>query len=375
MLPTSIRLYPSVLTADTGMIMSLEGKVQNWRRSIRALGGPWQGSFTLEGDLAELQAFFYRYLGAHLEEREGRVTWDGLVYEMELTAAGVTRRRSLEKLSNRVQASYTDTSGNEQTTAWASNSYSTTRYGQKDEIITLSGGQYAAATAQGYRDTYLAEREWPWARSTSIRNDDSPARLVVSVCGYIFTANWRYVTAADDGTGNIDAWISDILSTDCEFLSEGALDANTLQVKRTLANDKRAWELMKELTGLGDGTDPWRLYANPGRTVRYEKIDTDPRYYLRRGGVYTRVGNREVANPWLVQPGVFRDAEYPVRRSEGGAPWLSDVRDIWVEEVEVGQESGLQLKPGDDYSDAELMAAVQEYGATPGPPPTEPGRL
>lgn len=362
MRPASLRLFPPILAAETAMVLPLGNRVKNWRRSTRLNGGPWQGSFTLEGDLGDLQDFFYRRLGYHLEEREGRVTWEGMIYEMELTVNGVSRRRSLDKLVNRVQDSYTDTAGNAQTTAWATNADSIARYGQKDDIATLSGGQYAAATAQSHRDVYLVERAWPWARPAAIRDRANLPSLVVSVCGYIFTANWRYVTAADGGTGNIEAWISDILSTDCEYLSEGILDTNALQVKRTLNNSERGWDLLKELAGLGDGTDPWRLYAEIGRTVRYKPIDVTPLYYLRGGNAYTRVGGREPVSPWHVQPGIVRDAEYPLHRAEVGSPWLEDVRDIFIAEVEVGQESGLQLKPGDEYSDAELSAAYAEFG-------------
>jgi len=361
-IPYALRLFPPVLSGDTGQVEPLENAARNWSRSIRVQGGPWQGSFSLQGSLAYLQTFFYSRLGYHIEEHIGNLcTWEGLVYEMELTVAGVRRRRSLDLVSNRVRVDYTGTGGAGASTSWATVSESVSRYGQKDEILSMSGGRYVAATANSRRDTYLAERGWPWARTVAVERPGEP-RLQVSVCGYIFTANWRYVTAADNGTGNADVWISNVVSTDCEFLSAGIIKTNTLQVERTLNGDKRAWDLIQEIVGLGDGTQPWRFYVEPGRTVRYEEIDVSPRYYLRRGGVYTQVGRRDTVNPWLVQPGVFRDAEYPMRRAEPGAPWLADVRDIWVEEVEVGVESGLQLKPGDEYSEAELLAAVQEYG-------------
>jgi len=362
MIPYSLRLYPSFLSSDTAMVLALENVTQDWRRSIRVQGGYWQGSFTVEGDSSFLQNFFYRYLGNHVAEKVGQLaTWEGLVYEMELDLEGVRRRRSLDLLSNRVKCDYTDTAAAAQSTAWATDANSIARYGQRDEVVSLAGGQYPLATAQARRSTQLLDRGWPWAHPVAITEPGSP-KLTVSVCGYIFTANWRYVTSADAATGNVDAWLSSIVSTDCEFLSSVSLDTNALQVKRTLANPKQGWDLIKELTALGDGTNLWRFWVGPGRVCRYAAIDVAPRYFLRRGGVYTKVGSRETVNPWLIQPGVFRDAMYPVRRAEPGSPWLKSAADIWVPEVEVGVNSGLQLK-ADVFDVSELLSASQEYQA------------
>src|SRR3990167_3301456 len=85
-------------------------RAQGWRRSIRAVGGYWQGEFTLHGTPNDLSRFFYEYLGYHLEERSaGHKTWEGLVYEMELTTDGVTRRRTLDALYNHVRVKYRST--------------------------------------------------------------------------------------------------------------------------------------------------------------------------------------------------------------------------------------------------------------------------
>lgn len=58
---------------------------KNWRRSIRLLGGYWQGSFNLEGDYDKLSAWFNSYIGHRIVETIGsQVTWEGLIYEMTL---------------------------------------------------------------------------------------------------------------------------------------------------------------------------------------------------------------------------------------------------------------------------------------------------
>ena len=71
------------------------------------MGGYWRGSFIITGDQARLAKFFYERLACHLVERwGGMVTWEGMIYEMDLTIGGTTRRRSLDLMANYVTASY-----------------------------------------------------------------------------------------------------------------------------------------------------------------------------------------------------------------------------------------------------------------------------
>lgn len=103
----SLRLYTSVLLNNSFIADLSQWPALNWRRSIRLNGGPWIGSCTLTGDLPELQELFYNGLGYHLEEQAGgQITWEGMVYEMDLDYEGVTRRRSLDVMANAVQTLY-----------------------------------------------------------------------------------------------------------------------------------------------------------------------------------------------------------------------------------------------------------------------------
>lgn len=412
-----------------------------WKRSIRADGGPWQGSFKLVGNVGDLANQFYTWLGYHVEERCGGVkSWAGLVYEMELSYAGVKRRRSLDLMANYVSLYYVDPARVEHQTSWASQAQSIARYGRKEEIEWLDDMTEPAAEAQ--RDRMLAEMAWPWARPLSI-SAPGEAELEVTVCGYCFTANWRYTTRisefdqqqggltyaattfTDDGQDFSDwdttapgdaahslwvtnddntltwayigdlnggntrvdvytdqgltvagwngaghagktpsayyvrgpAWrlISEIGNTDCEYLFVGHIEQNGIQVNRRLQREQRCWDVMMDTVELGDadGT-PYRLWVTPDRYLMYQPISTTPRYYLQRGGVYNALGASAQVQPWLVQPGVFRDMSFNVARAEEGS-WLEDARDVYVDEVEADEDGDLTLKTA-MFSEGELLA-------------------
>lgn len=104
--PYELLLYSSVLGGQAFQV-GLTKSAQNWRRSIRMDGGFWRGRFSLTGNAADLQRAFDTWMCYHLEERTGgMVTWEGMVYEMDLRYAGVTRRRSFDLMTNVAKTSY-----------------------------------------------------------------------------------------------------------------------------------------------------------------------------------------------------------------------------------------------------------------------------
>jgi hypothetical protein len=441
----SLRAFSPVVVDSTPKFAADLGlAAKGWRRSIRSLGGYWQGRFMLEGSIDELSGLFYNWLEFHLVEQvRGVTTWEGMIYEMELAHGGVKRRRSLDLMANRVRVDYRDVNNEDQETAWASQAQSVARYGQKEEIERLDS--MTAPGAEAMRDRLLGELAWPWARPVSVHKT-AQTTLSVVACGYAFTANWRYCTqtseydseqgtltyAATTFTDSGQSWtawattsgdavysvwvvnsdntltwaylgstvsgtqinvyqdqarttggwngagitdkaaaayyvrgpaydlITDVVGTDCEYLSLGKADANLVQVNRVLSNDTRAWDVMRAAVELGDTDgDPWRLYVQSGRKVVYEEIDTTPRYYLRGGSVYDSVGAQVAVSPWLVQPAVVRDMAFTVARAELGS-WLDDARDIYVDEVEVDADGQLTLKTG-LFSEGEILAEQASY--------------
>jgi hypothetical protein len=187
------------------------------------------------------------------------------------------------------------------------------------------------------------------------------ARLDVEVCGYIFTANWRYESAGDDSDDDVSAWISSIISTDCsDYLLPGAILSNTLQVRKETSLSMRAWDVLEELVELGDvNGNPWRLWVDNSRYVNYKQIPTAPQYYIRGGELYTSAAATGSLDPLSVRPAVVRVMDYPVRKTELGS-WLDDARDFYISEVSWGTGAGLVLKT-EYWDESEILTAQAEY--------------
>lgn len=358
----TLRIHGSVLGSG-GFVEDITSKAIGWRRSIRAQGGYWQGEFSLTGDVQYLARWFYQYLGYHIDERAtGRTSWEGMIYEMDFTTAGVSRRRSLDMLYNSIRVRYIDTNNEIALTTAASDSTSIGMYGQRDQIWPVDGQDQAAAEA--VRDSILQEYMYPYARTVGTTiGEQGETSLLVRVCGYSFTGNWRYETAGDNTDDNLSDWLSEIISTDCEFLSVGKIESNTLQVRKETRIDMRAWDVITKLLEMGSSDQPVRAYVDNERRFNYETIDTTPQYFKRGDGLFGSAGANLEINPWQVHPAVVRDLTYPVSKVELGA-WLDDARDWYISEVEVWDlgegETKLVLK-SEEYEESEILIAQEAY--------------
>lgn len=458
----SLIVLNSVLNNPQGFIRTITSEAVGWRRSIRDNIGCMTGTFKMYGTEGFLADVFGQWLGYDVQERSGGVvSWRGMIYEIDLVHDGVRRRRSLDSFSNYISTTYIDPAGNIQTSSAASSARSITRYGRKEEILLQDN--IPQHSAEAMRDRVLTARGWPKPEAVSI-GAPGDSYVEVMVCGYGFTANWRFVTektepdalvfawagtrfdnigadpaivltdqngllaqdfsewqslaapalysvwvtaggvtywgycgAADtesvandsihvyqdqalttegwnggvpvttlkvDGyyvRGPASSWISDIVTTDCEFLTVGAIDSNPLQVNRMLTNNMRCWDVIQDLTDLGDtGGDPWHCWVDTQNLVHYRQIDTTPRYYVRAGGVYDSIGGRVTVNPWLCQPGVIRDMSSPVKRTEYDG-WLLDVRDVYAEEVEVTAGASVPTFKTAIYDESSIMSATLQH--------------
>lgn len=354
-----LKLFTSVL-AGKNFVKSLTQEALNWRRTIRLNGGYWQGTFRIVAPMGTLVDYFYNWLGWHFEESvQGVTSWEGMIYEMVLNTPNASRVKSLDKLYNHCRVKYVDSGGADQITAAADLDASLARYGQREAIEDV--GEFDATAAAARRDTYLKEYGWPWARPQASGMGEE-ASLDVTVCGYVFTANWRHTTQADDATDTVHDFISDILTNDCaEFLTVGTLGANTTSVERSVDDYTRAWELIQKLVKVGDASgNIYRAYVRSDRKFYYEQLNkTGPENYIVKGMIAGRLDASEALNPWFVQPGVFRDMDTPLSYTEEGS-YLNNARDMIVEEVSCGMNSGLTWQAL-DYSESAQLAAFQEY--------------
>ena len=358
---TIIDVTPDWQTPDVPM------KARGWRRSIRGVGGYWQGEFTLYGDLSDLAHFFYHNLSCHVEEYSGgHKTWEGMVYEMELTTDGTSRRRTFDTLYNHVRVRYRTPDNTIALTSAVSNTASIQVHGRREQIWPLDGQD--TTPAETVRDSILSDFQWPRARTTGTTLGlVGEASLFVRVCGYVFTANWRYESAGDDTDDDLSTWMSEIISTDCPFLTEGKIQSNTTQVRKETRIEMRAWDVITKLLELGisDGSNdvPARVYVDNGRYFYYEQIRTEPNYFKRGGGFYTAAGSNIETDPWQVKPAVVRDLTYPLKSYEIDS-WLTDARDYYMSEVDVwdNEDGTARLIPtAEEFEESDILIAQEAY--------------
>jgi hypothetical protein len=300
------------------------------------------------------------YLMMHVQEASaGTVTWEGVVWEMELTLGGLTRRVSMQDVWNAVRADYTDESGSRQITAWYTEDESIALFGRKEMI--LDERYVSTAEAQAAAQAYLAEHAWPAPEVVEIASTQTPG-LFVQAVGYCATANFQYVdTAAADGlTGNISAFVSAIIANDCEFLLAGNVETNTLQRYRRFDGLRRCWDALEELAEMGDAANhPWLVSVYNGRRLNYEMADNDPQLYYRgpKEGVTSGTG---AINAWQVRPGVMRDLTGVVTSARPGS-FLAQANDVWVNEVEMSLGRAQPVfKPG-AFDPLALLRARDQY--------------
>jgi len=338
-------------------------RARGWTRSIRSIGGYWQGEFTLSGKPQELANFFYNNLSCHLEEwSHGFKTWEGLIYEMELVTYGGSRRRSLDDMYNSVQVRYMDPETDEvKMTSVATNDLSIMQYGRRGIIFPMAGQKQTFA---GHlRDKILAESAFPWARPINKKTgEEGTATLLVRACGYVFTANWRIESASNNSSDQVSDWIILIIRANCPLLKEGMFTRNEELAWKKNPSYMRAWDVITKLLEVGIDEKPARIYVDNDRYVYYEKIDTLPKYYNRGGMLFGSANSLHELDPWSVKPAVVRDSEYPMFVAEPGN-WLSDNRDWYMSEVVVSDngDGTVRLDPrSEDYEEADILSNLDQ---------------
>lgn len=354
----NLRVYSPLI--QTGFALEylddVSERAVGWSRTIHRDAGYLDGEFIIPGSDLSLQRMMGEYIGAHFEERSSGVkTWEGLIYEMDLAKSGTIYRISLDLLANHVTAKYIDEDNVIQDTSAAENTDSQEKYGRKEELLLLDG--FKQAEAESRRDSFLATYGFPQPFTMSF-SADRPDGLEVKVLGYVHTAAWRYETVGDASEGAISTYLTELITTDCEFLKTGRITENTAQHVKTSNLPMRVFDVFRELTDVGIGSVPARLYVTNGRRVNYEPLDLNPEYYTRNGVFYTSAGGSAEADRWRVTPGVVRNMSYPFAKRHKNSIF-QDARDAYLVEVEAG-DAGLYPKT-EVFDEGEFYASENRW--------------
>lgn len=332
-----------------------------WQRSYRRQGGFWTGVLDIPaGKRAPIEALEYTWFNGGLMKRFKEVTgsattWEGVVWEVEITRNGVKRSRSVADVWNASKVIGRNENGNPLDTGWYTNQASINRYLRRELILTVDRMTSAQAIAEA--QTVLVESAEAWPQRKQFGQDLEDG-LRVTVVGDVFTANNRYVSVAVPGTtGTVSSHIASILTTDCDLLKPTSIATNGVTIYTGYNLPIRAWDKILELTEMGDGTRPYTVTVGLSGQVTYGPASNIPKYLWRgkkRGFGYTG-GD---ADPWAARPGVLRDETTPPGAPLPGSFLLSR-QDEWLAEVEmsIGQEFPT-LKP-ENFDDDEIAARYQ----------------
>lgn len=331
------------------------------RQSRRWQGGDWEASCFIPADgrygSGLLSYWFQSWLMNRFIINAGSaLPWQGIIWEMTLVKDGAKRVVSVANVWNAIKTIYTSSADStQQETSFYTNTKSIDRYGRREYIVYLDN--VASAEAVAAAEKALAEMAFPWPELTAVGTNEPPG-LYIQAAGDIFTLNNQYATTAVAGEEDVSVFLSDTVASDSEFLTPGRIKTNTLQVQKEQRQPTRVWDLLLSMAELGDGTTPYRLWAEDGR-VNYQPLDAAPIYEWRglATGLQTTSGQPRL---WDARPGVLRDYTIPSGTPPPGSS-LNDARDSMIDEIQMWQgASAPQLRPS-LLREEDLLQAKTNY--------------
>lgn len=222
------------------------------------------------------------------------------------------------------------------------------RYGRREQVLMLD--KYAEDTATAKRKSYLAFNGNPRRRTLSI-GKSGETWLEIVVAGWQTTANWMLAISGGGGDQDLSDYLRAIAGSsfglsqqhggvsatagDMQFIKAGSIAANDLQVPGKTTELRRPWEMVEEVTSLGDSDgNIYRAWVDPvTRRLNYAPIDKTQQYFLIEGLLHPTMSGPPV-NPWLARPGVAADMAFRNLEDQPGA-YLDQANHIWIEAIEM----------------------------------------
>lgn len=340
-----LTIHPNVLSGRTDIQANLTEMGAEWRRSTGVQWGFLVGTFTIEGSEEKLSDYMYQWLGHHIEERVGRVTWEGIIVDLTLNGQ-VVRRRSLENVYNKVRASYITNDG-PQLTDWAEDAGSQARFGIKEFII--SGNNQEQTDAERLRDKFLAESAQPVVQRVRAGSQDKPTLDGIAI-GYALTTDWQLTqhTFSQDMDGNdipeASGTLMSTLLAEAQYISSVSVVTNANTVLADVDKRKLKTSIEDVVEKGGDSSTYYRMYMIAGRKAIYEPINFEPKYILYKGEIRTR-RNIPIIDPHLIVPAIVRDLSYPRGADYLDSPYF-DRRDFLLDPAVVNNGE-FKLEIGD----------------------------
>jgi hypothetical protein len=345
------------LAQGTDFREDLTPLVTDWNRTTKAIGGYWQGGFSLSDEhltACQLDNFYRTRLGCQVKEiTYSRVTWEGEIVELELTLDGITYRRTLEEArwQNKVKIQYRAGSGSNTTsTAWSEITSSSDLYGESGYIDVVTD-DYNSDSATARRDRILTDRAFPQVvsvRGFEFRGEQDRQQrdnLKVRCVGNVFGMNRRYYES-NISSAAISTQIS-TLTAASEFVTAGKIDTNAMSVPvYCQGQPDRLWILIEDLICRGDTAgNSYVAGVYSGRKLDYNAASTSVTHYWRDGQLVNALGIPISASE--IKPDiVVENSSSMIGLTPAGGAKLDSSYIFYVEEVEFQMPDKYKLIPG-----------------------------
>jgi hypothetical protein len=208
-------------------------------------------------------------------------------------------------VANKIAVQYRTPDGKNATTSFYEDTDSSSKFGTKTLIIRARETMSQTAAEQKAQSK-LAQLAWP----RSVPGDlgpwsGDPGTLDVEVIGLAQTLNWTLYNSTDTTEDDANDAIANMISS-AEFVSAGAMEANTTQISRD-AEYRPVWDRIVDITELDDSglNEQWLAAVYGGLLTYYEVDETAINYRreLKGGKQFVKDEFDQIIADPLVRPG------------------------------------------------------------------------
>jgi hypothetical protein len=214
-------------------------------------------------------------------------------------------------------------------TGWYQDATSQSEYGTIEDILLEAGMSDDSAIALA--ETQLSERSWVRTVPPNEYKVEKATgtKLKLTLAGYVYTLRNKFTTTT--GTAAASSHVASILS-ESEFVTAGIIQPNTMDFMIDDRAPMRGWEVLNEITRVGDTSgNRWNCGVYGNRVFDYGQADMTVQYRMVNGLLYNIAGG--LMEPWFTLPGLVRMDDM-IAGPVGAGETADDARNVYIEEVE-----------------------------------------
>jgi len=372
----SIAIYKPTIGAGTyapagEYLHTLTNEYSSLTFTIAALGGYWEASFNIQGNLDFVEDWIANGLARHatIYDHAQNVCWDGFVNTVKANVGALSVTRGpLTDVANRVMVTFSErdtgmnppTAGARAFTTLAQDATSISLYGIMEAFV--EGGELdngvGVTEADFLRDSYLEGHKLPETSKMLSMEQSTQPSVTVECAGYVHRLNYPYNQIVNAATITVSTKVGYVLDGDPGdgasigdpnniFTSANAsIGVNGLLASRYENDSSLAWEVLKDIAARGDAArGRWLIGVYAGQRLVYTAAPDTLEYEQRLHDAHQRitaVSGAEV-RPWNVLPGkwlMFTD--FLIGRVQP-TTLREDPRAMFIESMTYSAPYGLQL--------------------------------